>query len=154
MLPLIVFAMGAIAVLMVLVMDLGFVYNVRAELQNVADAAALACVTHNDSTACGVASSSSGTPLKVIGNTKSKIAAINPKGYTVTTVYPTPCPNTSTQGYCAGVTVEADVPINSLIYFGKPWHLTMTSTAGKTTDRAPCVYTGGGLVLTVQIMLL
>lgn len=142
-LPFVAIALPVLVGFMGLVVDFGNKYQVRADLQNVADAVALACVKYDDNTACCAGTCTSGT--KIIGNTKSKIAAVNPKGYTVNTEYTAVCPDSEKQSYCASVNVATSVPNYFLFNLGETSSLSVSAMAGKAKSNGPCLYTAGAV---------
>lgn len=88
--------------LMGLAIDVGFILLKRNELQNVADATALACLVKDSASACGILAN--GPHNNVDISTNSDIVPLNHEGFNVSATYPfSPCIN-STQGCAKTVT--------------------------------------------------
>jgi len=88
--------------------DSGFLYMTKTQAQNVADAAALACLINNDANTCGTIP---GGPYNYQLNTLPGILAINTDAavFKVATTYPAVCPNAITQSNCAQANVTATI---------------------------------------------
>jgi hypothetical protein len=118
--------------------DTGYLYLTKSQAQNVADAAALACVINNDANTCGILPHD---PPTISSNILPSILAVNTNEtlFKIDTIYPADCPNLVTQSNCAQANITANVkpffmkvigtlPINAIakagIFRGAPSCLT------------------------------
>lgn len=113
-----------------LAIDAGQMTTAKTQLQNVADAAALACVIHGTSSPCTV-----GSPT---------VAAVNPRGYTLQIENPATCPDPTSQASC--IKVVASTPLTlalSRIGGSNTTTVRATAIAGSILQGASCVATQG-----------
>lgn len=123
-----------------LAIDTGYIYVTRAQAQNVADAASLACVINSNANTCGTLSSQTFNGSNTLGG----INAVNTNTalFNVATTYPlispVTCPNVATQSNCAKAVVTATI---------KPFFMTTLNTvpinvsaiAGNVGGGASCI---------------
>lgn len=124
------FLMLIIIPLMGLAIDGAFILLKRNELQNVADATALACLIKNRAQACGSLSNGPHANINVTAN--SDIVPLNPARYNILATYPyTPCINARQD--CAQAIASTDYRTFFIRIFGVPnVNLRARAVAGKS----------------------